>query len=352
MRWRILLLAVWVAAGLGMVALGGAAQGADPRTAPSGLPDGTVVLRSMLGASRLIDHEGTKVVTAVRGARAQTLTILESYKRLGKLRLEFLSPETVSGRLIIDDGATAWQYEPALHLVIRGPSFATPVTASDRFPDVMLRYTPRVLGSEEVIGRQTVVLDLIPNAGGVARRYWVDRFTGVVLRTEERNPRGELVYVSYFTRISYGLNLPSALFRFNFPAGARLFSFYLSGDPVPTPQALQQEANFPIVVPPTLPLAYHFQHGTVARYGALRAAAATYSDGVRVLSVFQTPSSQMAFPQVGTTVPLHDTTGRFLDLGYFKILLWQSRGSNFAVVGSLPVSGLMTAADALNALKP
>lgn len=320
------------------------------------LPDAATAVKMMLAAPTLVDYQGTKVVTAVRGTRAETVTILESYKRLGRLRLEFLSPESVSGRLIVDDGATAWQYEPALHLVIRGPAFVGARGGLARAADVILRYRVRVTGVEDVIGRQTILLNLAPASEGSNRRYWVDRENGVVLRAEERDARGELVYTSFFTRISYGLNLPSALFRFNFPAGARLFSFYLSADPVSTPQDLRREAGFETIAPSTVWRGYHFREGTVARHGAFAAAAATYTDGVHVLTVFETPSSKMAFPSIGARAgPVgrpgaeHDPEARLLDLGYFRILTWQARGLNFAVAGSLPAQALVAVANELTA---
>lgn len=323
------------------------------------LPDAATVVKMMLAAPTLVDYQGTKVVTAVRGTRAETVTILESYKRLGRLRLEFLSPESVGGRLIVDDGVTAWQYEPSLHMVIRGPSFVEARGGLARAAEVMLRYRATVAGIEEVIGRETILLHLASQAGGSRRRYWVDRANGVVLRAEERDDRGELVYTSFFTRISYGLNLPSALFRFNFPAGARFFSFYLSGDPVRTPRDLVREARFEIVAPATLWRGYHFRDGTVAHYGAFTAAATTYTDGVHVLTVFQTLSSRMAFPSIGARVRLSGASpgaraseARLLDLGYFRILTWQARGLNFAVAGSVPAQALAAVANELNAVKP
>lgn len=308
--------------------------------------DAATVIRAVLTAPTLVDYEGTKILTALRGQRAETVTILESYKRSGKLRLEFLSPESASGRLIVDDGASSWHYEPSRHIVMRGPSFVTAQPAVD--PAVILsRYDAMVLGNEQVIGRQTVVLSLQPRGGGLVKRLWVDQATGVVLRTEERDPSGELLFSSLFSRISYSLNLPSALFRFHLPAGARIFSFYVSGDPITDPQELSRQAKFALRAPIVL-AGLRFRSGTVARHGALTAVTAQYTDGVGVVSVFQTPASRMAMPE-GATVALRGMQGRWLDLGYFRILMWQSGGVSFAVIGTLPLHTLITIAEELNA---
>ncbi len=322
--------------------------------APRPAPDAASILKTMLAAPALIDYEGTKVISTVRGTRAETVTILEAYKRLGRLRLEFLSPESVSGRLIVDDGVDTWQYEPSMHLVIRGPSFVQGAGSPEPAEDILRRYTVSLLGREAVIGRDTVVLALAPGAGGSNRHLWVDQATGVVLRTEERDAGGEIVYVSYFSRISYSLNLPTALFTFRRPAGAKVLSFHVSGGRVTTADELRRQAGTPIVAPPRLLNRYVFRDGRVARHGAFAAAAATYSDGVGVVTIFQTPASRMAFPNVGreTVVgSMRGPLGRFLDLGYFRVVLWQSRATNFAVLGNVPQTVLMAIAAELTGMK-
>lgn len=337
-----------LAAGL-LLALASPLPAAVPVGVPSAraLPEPGTVLRAMLAAPALVDYEGTKVISTVRGARAETVTMLEAYKRLGRLRLEFLSPESVSGRLIVDDGLSTWQYEPALHLVIRGPSFVQGTGRPERAGDIARRYSVSVLGRETVIGRDTVVVALAPGPGGSHRRLWVDEATGVVLRTEERDTRGEIVYVSYFSRISYSLNLPPALFRFRQPAGARVLSFVVAGGAVRRVDDLRAQARADVAAPRTLLGRYVFRDGRVARHGAFSAATLTYTDGVSVITVFQTPTSRMAFPNVGEPIAMRAGRGRFLDLGYFRVLVWQAGPLHYAVLGNVPQAVLVAIADEL-----
>jgi len=70
---------------------------------------------------------------------------------------------------------------------------------------------------------------------------------------------------------------------------------------------------------------------------------------VRTLTVFQTPSSKMAFPRVGVPVTLESTDAQLLDLGYVRVLIWQWRGITYALVGSsLPGSAFVLLADEIN----
>ena len=334
---RTVIPAVWLATALAVPGLHAAAA-APP-------PSAQEVVAAMAAAPALVDYEATKVLTAVHQDRAETVTVLESYKRLGRLRLEFLSPESVSGRLVIDDGVSVWQYEPSQHLVIHGPSFVHPAEGSERVEELLRSALIAVLGTEDVIGRQTVVLAMETRDAGPSRRYWVDRETGVILRTEERDATGEIVFTSFFTRISFGLNLPSALFRFTPPSGARALDLYESGDPVPSPEALRKASG--VWVPPTLPYGYRFRTGAVVRHGALTSASASYTDGVRTLTVFLTPSSRMALPQVGIPVKTDVGAARLLDVGYFRVLMWQVGGTTYAVAATLSPSRLFQVAIAL-----
>src|SRR2546426_12755795 len=103
-------LVVWLVTVLAVPGLGAPARPPWPSAAAAGA--------AMLMAPALVDYEGTKVLSAVRGDRAETVTALESYKRLGKLGLELLSPESVSGRRVVDGGASSRQYGTSCDLVI------------------------------------------------------------------------------------------------------------------------------------------------------------------------------------------------------------------------------------------
>jgi outer membrane lipoprotein-sorting protein len=334
---RRLIPVVWLATTLAIPGFRAAASASPPSVRE--------VVASMVAAPALVDYEATKVLTAVHQDRAETVTVLESYKRLGRLRLEFLSPESVSGRLVIDDGVSVWQYEPSQHLVIHGPSFVHPAEGSESVEEFLRSALIAVLGTEEVIGRQTVVLAMETRDAGPSRRYWVDRETGVILRTEERDVTGEIVFTSFFTRISFGLNLPSALFRFTPPSGARAIDLYESGDPVSTPDALRQASG--VWVPPTLPYGYRFRAGAVVHHAALTSTSASYTDGVRTLTVFVTASAQMAFPQIGVPMKMANGDARLLDVGYFRVLIWQEGGTTYAMAATLSPSRLLLVASAL-----
>ncbi len=331
-----------------LVLLGAGTNFAAPAPMPQGSPAQTpgvtpeAILQMALDAPRLIDYEGTKVVTALRGGRPETITVAESHKRPNLLRLEYLSPEDVAGRLIVDNGTTAWHYEPRLNMAFEGPTLHGGLLSGDRTL-LHRNYTLVLLGTEEVIGRQAYVIALEPRGAGVYRTLWVDRATGTVLRSEERDPSRGVVLSAYFSRISFSLNQPEAYFRFRMPAGARVFTMRPEGESQ-SPAALERQVHFPVLIPPVLPEGYTFRGGAVSRFGSLTSVYLRYSDGGNLISFFEAPAGSIGWPAFGQPVRVDAQPGRFIDLGYFRVLIWEQRGLRVTAVGTVPTETLVAVA--------
>jgi outer membrane lipoprotein-sorting protein len=309
-------------------------------------PAARTILKMALEAPRLIDYEGTKIITALRNGRMETVAVAESHKRPNLLRLEYLSPEDVAGRVIIDDGTTARHYEPALNMLFEDHSIqdtgaAASLNLLSRNYDIVL------LGTDEVIGRQAYVLTLTPHGTGVQRQLWVDRLTGTVLRSEDRDASRGLVLATYFARISFSLNLPEAYFRYRQPAGARIVALQTVANGTMNPAELQQQVGFPVLVPPALPEGYTFRGGAVSRFGSLVSAYLRYSDGGNIISFFEAPAGSIGWPTAGLPVRVQSQPGRFIDLGYLRVLIWEQRGLRITAVGTAPSETLMLVAGQL-----
>jgi len=302
------------------------------------------VLQLAMGAPRLIDYEGTKIISVQRNGQTETVTAAESHKRPDMTRVEYLSPDDVAGRLIVDDGQIAWHYEPRMNMAFEGPTMEGRSASEDL--DLLHRnYHVSALGTDEILGRPVYVLALEPDGSGATRELWVDQATGTVLRTEERDPSRGLLLATYFSRISFSLNLPAAYFQFRPPAGARVFQmFTMSGGPSMPPAALQQQARFDVLVPPVLPEGYVFRGGTVSQFGPLTSVHLQYSDGENLLSLFEAPTGSIGWPAGGQTVQVGAQTARLVDLGYLRALIWEDRGVHLAAVGTMPAGTLLVIA--------
>ncbi len=303
------------------------------------------VVRHALLAAQTVDYEGTKVVSVLRGPLMETVTISEAHKRPNRMRLEFLSPEGVAGRLVVDDGVQTWHYEPRLHTVIQGPSLGVPIEAPpDRSDRWLARHTVRLLGVEEVIGRQTAVLSAQPREGRGERRLWIDRTTGIALRTEERDPTDGLVATTYFTRISFGLNVPAALFQPRIPAGAPVVSPAEPARPLAPVSTLEGTVGFRLQVPERIPGGFTLQGGEPVVGGPVVAAHLRYSDGARVLALFVVPARRVGAPGRGAPVPTLGTQSRAIGWGATHMVQWESHGMRLTLVGHLPLADLVAIA--------
>jgi outer membrane lipoprotein-sorting protein len=331
----------------GTVLVGGVVPAASQDAAERLLGGVTVeqVARHAILAPQIVDYEGTKVLSLLRGQTMETVTVSEAHKRPNRMRLEFLSPEAVAGRLVIDDGAQTWHYEPRLHLVIQGPTLGTPAEAA--YDRLLARYTVALLSIEEVIGRQTAVLSLKPREGRGERRLWIDRITGVALRTEERDPDDGLVSTTYFTRISYGLNFPAALFRPRIPSGARVVSPVEPAGPLVSAPRLAQVVGFALDVPSTLPGGFRLVGGEPVHGGPLRAAYLHYTDGARRLGLFIAPTSRLGPPGRGAAVPRLGSEARAIGWGATRLVQWEARGLRMTLIGPLPLADLIQIARSL-----
>jgi outer membrane lipoprotein-sorting protein len=326
-----------------------ASQGASPGQRLDGVTL-EQVLRSAALAPQIVDYEGTKILSVLRGAEMETVTVNEAHKRPARTRLDFLSPEGVAGRILIDDGLQAWHYEPRLHMVFVGPTLGPMPDAPISFP--LERYRVRTLGWEEVIGRPTAVVSLWPRVGGRERRLWLDRATGVALRVEERDPSDGLVLTAYFTRISFGLNLPPALFQPRRPAGARVITQAGPVGPLVPLAVLARDVRFPVLAPPTLPGGFTLLGGMSVRDGPVLAAHLQYSDGTRVVSLFMAPAGRLGPPGRGEAVPALGTSARTVVAGSMRLLLWDGSRTRLTLVGPLPLAEAVALASAIGKAGP
>jgi outer membrane lipoprotein-sorting protein len=325
-----------------------ATQPAASQSAPESRLGGVTVeqvARHAILAPQIVDYEGTKVMHILRGQLMETVTVSEAHKRPNRTRLEFLSPEGLAGRLVIDDGNQTWQYEPRLNIVIQGPSLAPPLDGSAE--QVIAHYHITLLGVEEVIGRQTAVLSLTPRVGRGSRRLWIDRLTGVALRTEEIDPDDGVVARTAFTRISYGLNFPAAMFRPRIPAGAKVFSPTESAGPLMALPALERMVGFKVGVPATLPDAFKLIGGEPVHGGPVAAAHVRYTDGARFLSLFVAPARQLGPPGRGEPVSSLGPQARTIAWGATRLLQWEANGMRLTLVGMLPLKDLLQIAAAV-----
>lgn len=111
-----------------------------------------------------------------------------------------------------------------------------------------------------------------------------------------------------------------------------------------SPAALQARVPFPVLIPPVLPEGYTFRGGALSRFGALTSVYLRYSNGGNLISFFEAPAGSIGWPSAGQPVKVGGQPARFVDLGYFRVLIWEQHGLRVTAVGTVPTATLITVA--------
>jgi hypothetical protein len=161
-----------------------------------------------------------------------------------------------------------------------------------------------------------------------------------------------LVATAYFTRISFSMNLPGALFRLRLPAGARMVGTATPSGPLASLSEVERTVGFPVRAPRTLPGGFVLRGGFPIRDGPVLAAYLQYSDGVRPLALFVAPAARLGPAGWGDPVVALGASARTVMLGVMRLLVWEARGARNTLVGPLSLAELISAAEAIGRLSP
>jgi sigma-E factor negative regulatory protein RseB len=218
-------------------------------------------------------------------------------------------------------------------------------------------YTLAVAGAGDVAGRPARVVEARRSAGeqrSVAGRWWVDRATGLVLRTEVFTPAGRLVRSSGYVTVTIGGQArprPGGSLALRSPAhpGPGPAAGVSRPEPVPSPwkpappRVVQRLRSHGFVMPKHLGRGFvrydvrakRTQHGPVVHL--------SYSDGLSTVSVFEQsgrlePDRLSGFARTriaGTDVWQHGRIPRRV--------VWSADGTVYTLVTDGPTAAVGTA---------
>jgi hypothetical protein len=148
-----------------------------------------------------------------------------------------------------------------------------------------------------------------------------------------------------FTSIRYLANLPETLFSTTAPRGYRVTQ---SDSVLPAANQFAETHEVPAAfrtatAPLNLPDGFRIVRVTATRVGGIPARHAVYSDGVRTLSLFESPVAHM--PSFGNDRPqivrIHSVEGRYLEDGNDSLLTWSNATTCLTLVGNLSKDELL-----------
>ncbi|MFB3882779.1 MAG: sigma-E factor regulatory protein RseB domain-containing protein [Armatimonadota bacterium] len=184
---------------------------------------------------------------------------------------------------LVDDGKALIELDPRRQRarLQERPRLAVDRALAER------NYTAKETGREVIAGRPTTAVAIAPRAGGPAvLRLWLDNETGFALKRERHNAEGRLVSATEYSKVAFGGSVSEDLF-------AVPPSFVIAYRPPPaeklTVEGLRERVGFEVSAPGHLPAGFVLTGGYVGEWGrwGLQAAELRYTDGIRVLSVYE-----------------------------------------------------------------
>jgi negative regulator of sigma E activity len=268
---------------LAVLLLGAAA----PFARADAVPDAPSLLDSVVEAPA-IPYRGRLLVTQWYGKRTHAEEMRVYVLPPDRVRREFLSPDGSVSRVAVSDGD-----QESVRVVRTGRVVVADAAVGDESPlspetqreTLLANYTLVASTGERVAGRRTWRLTLRPKVAGKSwQTVWLDRDTRVILRSRRFLPHRRFASQEQFVSFEPRAKLKESLFRVETASGA-----VRAPAAAPAPLTLAQ-VNSPgrPPLPATLPGGFVFVSGEVFPVGRRQVRHATYTDGLTVVSLFQT----------------------------------------------------------------
>ena len=249
------------------------------------VPDAASLLDAVLEAPT-VPYRGRLIVTQWYGKRTHAEEISVFVLPPERVRREFLSPDGSVARVAVSDGQ-----RESVRFVRSGRTFVADAAATDEsaadseHAALLSNYDLIASTGEKVAGRATWRLTLRPKMRGKSwQTLWLDRDTRVVLRSRRFLPHRRFASQEQFVSFEPRAKLSESLFEVEPASGAPR-----AAAPAPHPLTLA-EVNSPgrPPLPAALPGGFVFQNAEAFLIGKRPVRHATYTDGLTVISLFQT----------------------------------------------------------------
>ena len=320
--------------------------------------------------NRVQEYNYTMVMTDMVGS--ETMVVDLAYKHPNMLRVEYIEPADVAGRVQVSNGTYMWIYEPDSNVVRTATIHEddpTNETLNAQFINELLdMYVIEPNGTETVAGRQCYRITATPKDAftPISMDVWLDRWNWVPIRIETYQS-GELVVRMEYQDIEFNVDLPNSTFEFEIPEGATVESMDETTPKTMTLEGAEAEVTFEIEEPDYLPSGYEMENIMVAPVS-------TSGDGVVIVytnttdenamnaqitaiqlieSVYDESAEPMASHGGDTeTITVGDgykctVTTMATPFGETRVLQWNDGERNYMIASSLELEELIGIADSI-----
>jgi outer membrane lipoprotein-sorting protein len=335
---------------LGLAAALPLAARAAPVAQPGAAPAGVNWLTKAVRAPARIGYRATETLVTRSGKDTDRVTVRVVHRAPDDTRREYLSRQGRVERIVSDDGHSHWQYLPQRKQIIFSPSVRVDreLWQERHLGRLLANYTVSDGGEAVLGGRPVRALAVAPRSGhhGPSKRLWVDKATGLILKSEVTSADGKTNLSSTLSDLRLEKTIADS--EFAPPAHARKQTVIWEHVAVLPLVALRHHWKRPVMVPRDLPSGYRLESARLLRRGRNTFVHLRYFDGLNTLSLFEEPSrvSSGASRQRGRS-RARGTVGTWDFDPPFWALTWRERGLKLVLVSDLPQHELLRLAEGM-----
>ena len=303
----------------------------------------------VLQADDLFSYKGRKITTYWRTGQTTAVSVL--HRPSDDRRLLYLSPESQRGLLIVSNGRQEWQFDPHRKELSHRMLSPNAVEEDDFLSYTLLRANyylvvdplPRTYADRKVY----VVSIKRPQGQTLARKFWIDVGSGLILKREIYGEDGKLVVTRAFTEISYHPKLSAELFDLS----------YLSKTTRTVEAPMPAEASLPLnslsvqlagkAFSPSNLAGYRLVGASTTMVGGKSLLHLRYSDGLNLVSLFEQKRVEARRPTVVKgmrKILIGSVPGHVAHRASLTTLNWDTATLNVTLMGEMGIGALRSLA--------
>lgn len=268
-------------------------------------------------------------------------------------RIYYLNPEVEHGRLLASDGRTEWEYDPRRKDLRQRSLSPGALENDDLLSYTLLRanYLLEVQPKPRSWADRQVYLVTIkrPKGHTLARRFWVDSGSGLILKREIYREDGKLAVTEAFSEITYHPKLLPEIFNLANLAKTAGIHVILTSSPKETPLSLNSLATQlagKAYAPANL-AGYRLVGASTTVVAGRSLLHLRYSDGLNLVSLFEQRRTQAQRPTVVKgmrTTQIGHVPGHISHRASLTTLNWDTATLNVTLMGEMGIQTLRSLA--------
>lgn len=282
---------------------------------------------------------GHVTVTQWTGKKTKVDELGIEYSPPNRYRMEFFAPDGTVERIVISDGAEEQVILPKQKKVFSGMAAKVhkkQLAQKEEWELLQENYDISLSGTDVVAGRPTWIINLTSKVPGKPKQtVWVDQQTNVILETKRFHPQHSRAVQSRFTKFLNVTENDDSKFVIK-SIGTGLTPHHGLDPEFLSIEDLEKSSPETKHVPQSIPDGFIFESGNVFQVNGKPVRHFRYTDGLIVLSVFQT-GKPVHCPTIDPDMEDLSITpsGHLQMTGSGRLIQWKEGGKHFTLIGDI-----------------